>query len=249
MRSLWEPTILRDNSARNNATTASCERLMAVLPVIPRDGPVVSFMNSLAGEGYFNNATNFNGSVVGLNFQLLSCYPMVLGDDSERSLAMNLLLQFLRNALLYDSNLEGEDWFHCRIQNEVMICSMIDLLELSGTYSDFNLAKLRACKVARKLIGGNRRDVVKFVAKRLPCNCLKKLHRDTRKKVAKEGMCDWCGKQFLRSQLYMCTGCIITEYCSEDCQRADWSQHKGGCGRPEVMSRDLPVDCVLYFYN
>mmetsp|Transcript_31241 Transcript_31241/g.74515 ORF Transcript_31241/g.74515 Transcript_31241/m.74515 type:complete len:93 (-) Transcript_31241:29-307(-) len=84
--------------------------------------------------------------------------------------------------------------------------------------------------MSNRLASGNRRDVMKFVAKRLPCACLKKLHSATRKKVAKIGVCDGCRKQFPSSDLYVCTGCMIAEYCSKECQRAHWSRgHKGDC--------------------
>ena len=95
-----------------------------------------------------------------------------------------------------------------------------------------------------KLVGGNRRDVVKSVAKRLPCTCLKKLHRTMRMKVAKVGACFCCDKRFPRSQLRVCTGCMFVHYCSRECQRVDWTRHKEaeGCVHPEMMSRDLPAD-------
>ena len=40
-----------------------------------------------------------------------------------------------------------------------------------------------------------------------------------RKKVGKEGVCYGCYRKFLRSQLYICTGCMLAEYCSRECQR------------------------------
>ena len=224
-RSQWEPTILRESGGNSS----SCEHMLAVLPQVPRDGPVVSFMNCLAGEGYFINATNFNGSMLVSNLQALTRFPEI---HSERSLAIDLLLRFVRNVFVHDAGVEGEKWFHRRLQNEVMICSMINVLELYETYSDPNLVGRRANKMSNKLAGGNRRDLVKFVAKRLPCTCLKKLHSAARKKVAKVGSCMGCNKKFPRSQLYVCTGCMIAEYCSRECQRGDWSRHEevDGCG-------------------
>ena len=129
--------------------------------------------------------------------------------------------------------------------NEIMICIVINLLELFGTYSDRKVVRRRAVKIGVKFLGGNRRDVVKFVAKRMPCTCLKKLNSATREKVPKVGICFGCSKKFPRSELYVCVGCMIAEYCSGECQRADWSRHKTrDCGHPEVMSGDLPPDYV-----
>ena len=86
--------------------------------------------------------------------------------------------------------------------------TMISVLELLGTYADKFVVEKRSIKTSYKLVDGNRRDTVKFVSKRLPCACLKKLHSDARKKLAKVGLCFGCKKQFPRSQLHVCTGCV-----------------------------------------
>jgi len=153
--------------------------------------------------------------------------------------------------------MEGENWFHNRAKNEVAICSAIGALEIYGkNYDEFEV-NWRTNKIWRKFAGGNRRDVVKFVAKRLPCTCLKELHRAAREKVAKVGICCGCHEKFPISELYVCTGCMITDYCSMECQRAHWSlhkeccqrnhwsNHKKGCGHSKVMSPDLSSDYVL----
>ena len=220
--------------------------MLAVLPRIPQEGPAISFMNCLAGEGFFDKATSFAGNnPVDVCFGPLVRFPEVRKQESERSLAMNLLLRFVRNAFVHDSVVEGEKWFHNDLENEVAICCMIDALEIFGTYSDLAVAKRRADKMVHRLVFGNRRGDVKFVAKRLPCACLKELHRAARTKVAKVTGCIYCQKPFPRSQMCVCSGCMITEYCSKECQRADWKDHKQFCGNPEVMSRDLPSDYIL----
>ena len=116
--------------------------------------------------------------------------------------------------------------------------------EQEVAYSDINVVERRVSNTGNRLAGGNRRDTVKFVVNRLPCACLKMLHSATRKKLAKVGVCNGCHKQFPRSQLHICTGCMIDEYCSKECQTPHWSIHKQFCGFPEVMSRDLPPDYV-----
>ena len=242
-RSQWEPTILRNDGVENAVN--SCEHLALCLNRIPQDGPAISFMNCLAGEGFFDKAARFPGDQIQWYFKSLSRFPEVAQKDSERSLAINLLLRFLRNVFVHDAAMEGESWFRKLYSNDVAICIMINVLELRGTYSDLCVVTRRAAKMSNKLWGGNRRDTVKFVASRLPCTCLKKLHSTARKKVEKMGWCRGCHEHFPRSQLYVCTGCRYVYYCSRECQRADWSSHKQGCGHPEVMSRDLPADYVI----
>ena len=243
-RALWE-----DGGASNNATASSCEHMLAALPRIPQESPAVSFMNFLAGEGVFNKAAQFSVDPVTLCIQSLLRFPAVQEKESERSLAIDLLLRFIRNVFVHDSAIEGESWFSGHPQQEVTICCAINTLEICGTYSDGNVVDRRAYKMNFKFLGGNRRDTVKFVTKRLPCACLKKLHSATRKKLAKVGACNGCAKQFPRSQLNICTGCRIEEYCSKECQTARWPYHKQGCGNPEVMRRDLPADYVCLVKN
>ena len=165
-RALWEQTILRNSGgASNNGTASSCEHALAVLPRIPQEGPAVSFMNFLAGEGFFSSASLFNGEWwATLSIQLVIRFPGVWKEESERSLATDLLLRFLRNVFVHDSKLEGANWFHQGQRNEAAICCAINTLEISGTYSDVNVAMRRAYKMNCKLAGGNRRDKVKFVA-------------------------------------------------------------------------------------
>ena len=109
-------------------------------------------------------------------------------------------------------------------QNEAAICCTIYVLELLVTYSDMAVVGRRATKMENRLVGGNHRDLVKFVSKRLPCTCLKGMHRSAKMKVAKVGKCTGCYKQFPRSELYVYTGCMAVNYCSKECQRADRSR-------------------------
>ncbi|EJK45512.1 hypothetical protein THAOC_35872 [Thalassiosira oceanica] len=238
LRSLWEPMAL---CRRINHVAVPCEHTLTSPPEIPQEGPVVSFMNHIAGEGIFDKASLFpNESLVVTCIRMLAPFPVVWkkdyeraqSQDDERALAIDLLLRFLRNVLVCDSAIEGENWFHQSTLNEVMICCMIYLLELFGRYSALAMVRRKACKMGNKLLGGNRRDIVKFVAKRLPCTCLKGLHRAARRKVEKEGLCLGCYKRFPRSELFVCTGCMCVHYCSRECQRSDWSRHKKHCGDP-----------------
>ena len=230
---MWEPTILGNHVVARNSANSSCE-YMATLAQIPQDGPVFSFMNYIASEGFFCNLRRFRGDSLELCLRPLARFPGVLYEESERSLATALLLRFIRNVFVHDSVVAGEKWFHNRAENEVMICCMINTLELLGTRSDDVDVARRVRTTGNRLAGGNRRDVVKFVAKRLPCTCLKMLHSATRMKVAKVGKCFGCKEKFPISELYVCTGCMTRDYCSKECQRANWSHHKPNCQSLEV---------------
>jgi len=240
-RTLWEPMVLRGNPG---FVAVPCEHTLVVPPQIPQEGPAVSFLDALAGEGVLTGRKEAHDP---MRFCVRSvfCFPRVWKEDNERSLAIDLLLRFVRNSFVRDARIEGESWFHQSPLNEATICCMIYLLELIGTYSDLDVAVRRSTKTGAKLAGGNRRDVVKFVAKRLHCTCLKELHRAARTKVAKVGKCTGCHIQFPRSELRVCTGCRHSHYCSKACQRADRSKHECICNHPEVMRRDLPADHIF----
>ncbi|EJK51291.1 hypothetical protein THAOC_29550 [Thalassiosira oceanica] len=236
LRSLWEPMAL---CRRSDYVAVPCEHTLTVPPTIPQESPVVSFMNRVASEGFFGKATCFE-TIIKTWYSLPLRFPDVWKEDNERTLAIALLLRFLRNSFVHNSAKEGENWFYQprdilnESLNEAAICCMINLLQLLGRYSDQAVVESRAAKMGDKLVGGNRRDVVKFVAKRLPCTCLKELHRAARKKLPKVGICTGCKKQIPRSELFICTGCRHTVYCSRECQRADWSNHKKFCGNGQV---------------
>ena len=102
---MWEPTLLRDSGV-SDAAASSCEHLLAVLPRIPQQGPAVSFMNHIAGEGFFDRA--ISGAPLALCCQSLMHFPKVREEESERSLAIDLLLRFVRSVFLHDSVAEGE---------------------------------------------------------------------------------------------------------------------------------------------
>ena len=89
-RTRWEPMILR-NSASDNAAASSCEHTLAVLPQIPQEGPVVSFMNHIAGEGFFDKAARLPKQM-----PMATCldsvslhFPGVQKADKERAQAID----------------------------------------------------------------------------------------------------------------------------------------------------------------
>jgi hypothetical protein len=73
------------------------------------------------------------------------------------------------------------------------------------------------------------RGLFLYLAKQIPCSCL-----DEKKKVAKEapktGRCSYCSREDLKMELKKCGQCKWSEYCSKECQVADWrGEHKKDC--------------------
>ncbi|KAF5602575.1 MYND domain protein [Fusarium subglutinans] len=54
--------------------------------------------------------------------------------------------------------------------------------------------------------------------------------------------CNTCNKEEPAVQLKRCAKCSTTQYCSRDCQKADWKAHKKICGKQadSVANANLP---------
>lgn len=69
------------------------------------------------------------------------------------------------------------------------------------------------------------RETTRFFAKRNKCHCLKEQYSQLRKKPS-SGMCHHCEERKDRKDLKICTCCKIAQYCSKQCQAADWPKHR-----------------------
>ncbi len=75
--------------------------------------------------------------------------------------------------------------------------------------------------------------LVQFYRKRIPCSCLDKKYKEV-KSVKKMGWCynPSCSKlnqMAVRSKMFYCTRCGEANYCSIECQKANWKRHKWEC--------------------
>ena len=110
---------------------------------------------------------------------------------------------------------------------------------LAFYFEDFmavNVRKTKAVGSWAKLLELESADdhtIVSYYRKRIPCACLDEKYKEV-KSVKKMG---WCynpscslpGKAAERSKMFCCTRCGDTNYCSVECQRADWKRHKKFC--------------------
>ena len=84
-----------------------------------------------------------------------------------------------------------------------------------------------------ELLSADDHTLVSFYRKRVPCSCLDKKYKEV-KSVKKMGVC--CNKtcslperKVERSKMFSCTQCGYANYCSVECQKADWKRHKQLC--------------------
>ncbi len=86
-----------------------------------------------------------------------------------------------------------------------------------------------------ELFDGDEHTLVQFFRKQIPCSCLDEKYKQV-KSIPKMGICynDNCplpDHMAVRSKMLRCTQCRNINYCSRECQEADWSNHKSVCGK------------------
>ena len=179
---------------------------------IPDDAhPVSKFIDSLFTGGDLENT-----------FQT---YPQLFKNESYREMAVNLLVSIAATILLYPSK-------HDDMAIIKTLTYSIAMIENSDETDDFHSV---VCKqaVATKIrdLRGSRigRDSLKFYRKRISCSCLKDMHLQARKTLPKLGMCRHCNVLNERALLMVCGRCKIDQYCSRECQVAQWPAHQILC--------------------
>mmetsp|Transcript_36948 Transcript_36948/g.66458 ORF Transcript_36948/g.66458 Transcript_36948/m.66458 type:complete len:257 (-) Transcript_36948:74-844(-) len=93
-------------------------------------------------------------------------------------------------------------------------------------YDDLKRADTHA--MLRDLVQGGERETTRFFSKRIDCSCLKEKYKQV-KHQPKLGMCSHCEQTKERRKFLVCTGCRNCQYCSKECQQADWPKHKDIC--------------------
>lgn len=84
---------------------------------------------------------------------------------------------------------------------------------------------------------GNPRDILKFLAKRNLCSCLKEMHSRARKDYPKLGQCGYCQQEKERKTIMVCSRCQLVPYCGRSCQVAHWPSHKDTCADAVASQR------------
>jgi hypothetical protein len=94
-------------------------------------------------------------------------------------------------------------------------------------------ARLTADPTLTMRVSGNIQSegqAVKHIYKQVPCKCLRSLLKTKFKQELKLGFCMKCQKEEDDgSKLKRCSKCKAITYCSPECQRSDWSDHKKVC--------------------
>ena len=148
-------------------------------------------------------------------------YRDVITIDSNREMIVKTLTRIGTNLILGDM-----------CQQSLYIASVIVVLEhCDGKRKHNVLANPIVAKKMRDLYPGSscRRDALKFYRKRTTCKCFKRMHLEARKIIQKKGRCYHCKEERDRELLHVCSRCMVTQFCSRECQVANWPEHKVDC--------------------
>ena len=97
-----------------------------------------------------------------------------------------------------------------------------------------------------EMLGGDDHTIVSYLRKRIPCGCLDQRYKEV-KSMKKMGMCfnPSCSQprsRAERSKMFYCTRCGEANYCSVECQKADWKYHKQFCDKSVEMKAMFDSD-------
>ena len=104
--------------------------------------------------------------------------------------------------------------------------------EYIAIYVGKQQATINSSKVL-ELVLADLHTLVKYLKKNIPCNCLDKKYEEV-KSIAKMGVCrnEKCSLPMVeRSKMLYCTRCRDANYCSSECQKAQWPLHKKLCDK------------------
>ena len=161
---------------------------------------------------------------------LFSAHPQVWNDNSHKKMAIEIMTSMGANMLL------GKQVTH--FSWALRIAKTIAVLEnyngtdgsLDGLIKSFSSREAQSkMRDIRENVSSGLRDALKFYSKRTTCSCLKSMHQEARRTIPKMGRCYGCKEEKGRASLSVCSRCMVTHYCSRECQVTHWPRHKREC--------------------
>ena len=188
--------------------------------MISDDHPVSNFMDQF----YMNL---YKGLTVQRTLkEIFKSHQQIWNNEKHRKLVLAILARIGTNFLLRKEE-------ECDVTWPVFIAQSVIALEHYNGTDDIDLVFNSRVVFSKNrdlnITGSSRRDCLKFYRKRISCKCLKKRHLEARKTTPKFGICEYCEQEKERVALSVCSRCMIYQYCSRECQVADWHEHKCLC--------------------
>ena len=206
-----------------------CDHGCAMISDDQEDHPASAFMDTIFSGTKWMDAVELH-------------QQQICNNEENRKQAIKLLVRigtnFLKRFDLFrddalDQNSHTKVWM---ISNLIIFLENydgsidLDIIVKNPSYDKITnhreAAKLRDINMS----GSSRlRDILKFFRKRTSCSCLKEMHLTARKTFPKIGQCFHCGECKERALLSVCSRCRVYQYCSRECQIANWPMHRSRC--------------------
>lgn len=157
-------------------------------------------------------------------------YADVMFDLAKVKKVVSYFLSEATEAILGGYNIEaarGAGWhasFVCYFEHH--IAGGLQKHKIAATLTTTKMFELHVAD-------DNDRALISFLKRRISCSCLDDKYRDV-KSLPKMGLCynKKCPlpkRKAERSKMFCCTRCGLYSYCSSECQKVDWPDHKYDC--------------------
>ena len=180
--------------------------------MIPDDHPILSFMDQLCVARVLQNWRD-----------LYQTHQHIFANESCKKLAIDILVNIGSNMVLSDIETIWPLYF----AQSIMLLEQYNGTDDLGSVINSRVVRSK-WRDLQPGITSSRRDCLKFYRKRTSCKCLKKMHLEARTEP-KTGTCTHCEEESDRELLHVCSRCMVSQFCSRECQLADWSEHKEFC--------------------
>ena len=227
IRSKWQGYVRGEHMI--NGQSIECNHgLDLTIPDDMNPGPVINFLDTFY----------INGAILGIIDNLKESFQArreVWDNERYRQMAINIFIAIGTNFLLQkDVTGDASNIANTSNEHKAVACAIVYLENYDGL-SDFDsIIYTRGAATKMRDFNHNKgassiRDDLKFYRKRTNCSCLKDMHLEARKTLPKLGICFHCRNVKERALLMVCSRCRFSQYCSRECQIANWSRHKCDC--------------------
>ena len=164
---------------------------------------------------------------------LLTTFPKIWKEETLRNEAICVLTSIATNRMLHQQHFGADSLFQViQLSKAVITLENHNLITDNDIVTIFYHPPINAkfkC-LSNKPKGSGKRDVLKFLSRRISCSCLKEMYRQARLTIPKSRHCEYCKEMKERDELMLCGGCRLIGYCSTECQEADWKrEHRQIC--------------------